>query len=80
MSELSDFRVADLATDGFEQGPRRHPLTRRTLLAAGLVAATAALTLLAVGRAQDSATNTLKTQLGPADTYFVSSSERRVVQ
>ena len=71
MSELTDFRVADLAADGFERGPRRHPLTRRTLLAAGLVAATAALTLLAVGRAQDSATNTTKTQLGPADTCFV---------
>ena len=71
MSRLTDFRVADLATDGFEPGPRRHPLTRRTLLATGLVAATAALTLLAVGRAQDCATNTTKTQLGPADTYFV---------
>ena len=46
-------------------------MTRRTFLAAGLVAATTALTLLAVGRAQYSATNTTKTQLGPADTYFV---------
>lgn len=43
----------------------------RTFLAVGLVAVTAASTLLAVGTPQESATPTTKTQLGPIDTYFV---------
>jgi hypothetical protein len=42
-------------------GPGRHPLTGRIFLTGGLIAATAALTLLAVGNAQDPLTKTTKT-------------------
>jgi putative membrane protein len=42
-----------------------------SLLAAGLVAVTAASSLLAVGYPQESAMTRTMTQLGPIDTYFV---------